>query len=187
MPELLAGPAVEPLTRAEAKAYLRIDTDAEDLLVDALILAARRAVEAQTGRVLLEQTWRFVRDAWPLSNVIVTPLAPVRAILAASVTLADGSSAVVPEEALILRADRAPALIHVEPALVPRPGVAAGGISLTVTAGYGAAADDVPADLIQAVRLVMAHFYEHRDGSGEAQKLPATLVALLAPYRLVRL
>lgn len=184
MAELLAGPAAEPLTRAEAKAFLRIDHEAEDSLVDALIAAARRTVEAATGRALLEQTWRFSREGWPLSGVIVAPVAPVRAILSAVVTLPDGSAAAVPEGALALKADRAPALIHVAAGRVPAPGP--GGIAITIRAGYGAAAD-VPADLVEAVRLVLAHFYEFRDGSGAAQALPATVTALLAPYRLVRL
>jgi len=187
MAELLAGPSLEPLTRVEAKAFLRLDHDADDALVDALIAAARRAVEAHTGRVLLAQTWRFSRDAWPLSGVMVTPVAPVQAILSAQVTLADGSTVPVADGALTLKADRAPALIHVTPTLVPPPGPAAGGIVITITAGYGDAAGDVPADLVQAVRLVLAHFYEFRDGTGEAQKLPLTVTALLAPYRLVRL
>lgn len=185
MAELLAGPAVEPLTRAEAKAFLRIDHDADDGLVDALIAAARRTVEAATGRVLLAQTWRFSRAAWPLSGVIPAPVAPVSAILSASVTLADGSVVDVPEGALKLKADRAPVLIHVDAAKVPQPGP--GGIVITIRAGYGETAADVPADLVQAVRLALAHFYEFRDGSGDAQALPATVIALLAPYRLVRL
>lgn len=185
MAELLAGPAAEPLTRDEAKSFLRIDHEVDDTLVDALIAAARRTVEAATGRVLLEQTWRFSRTAWPLSGVIPAPVAPVRAILAAEVTLADGSIVEVPEGVLSLKADRAPALIHVELARAPQPG--AGGILLTISAGYGATAADVPADLVQAVRLTVAHFYEFRDGSGDALSLPATVTALLAPYRLVRL
>ncbi|MFG1394561.1 head-tail connector protein [Xanthobacter agilis] len=185
MAELLAGPAAEPLTRAEAKAFLRIDHEADDVLVDALIAAARRAVEAATGRILLMQTWRFTRAAWPLSGVIPAPVAPVAAILSALVTLADGSTVEVAPGVLSLKADRAPALIHVDARRAPQPGP--GGIALTVSAGYGTSAADVPADLTQAVRLVLAHFYEYRDGSGEALALPATVAALLAPYRLVRL
>jgi len=185
MAELLAGPAAEPLTRAEAKAFLRIDHEADDALVDALVAAARRTVEAATGRALLEQTWRFTRATWPLSGIIAAPVAPVRAILSVVVTLADGATASVPDGTLVLKADRAPALIHVDGARVPAPGP--GGIAITIRAGYGATAADVPADLMQAVRLVLAHFYEFRDGSGEALALPATVTALLSPYRLVRL
>lgn len=187
MAELLSGPAAEPLTRAEAKAFLRIDGDAEDTLVDALIPAARRVVEAQTGRILMAQTWRFFLDRWPLRGIIPAPVAPVREIVAAAVIAADGSIVAVPETALALVADRAPALIRVDRARVPAPAQPHGGIIITLKAGYGPDAADVPADLIQAVRLMVAHFHEHRDGPGDATALPAAVRALLAPYRVVRL
>ena len=67
------------------------------------------------------------------------------------------------------------------------PLVRHGGIVITFTAGYGPAAADVPADLVQAVRLLAAHFYEHRDGPGDTSALPAAARVLLAPYRVVRL
>ncbi len=186
MAELLSGPAAEPLTRAEAKAFLRVETDAEDALIDALIAAARRHVEAQTGRILMEQTWRFSLDRWPLRSVIPAPVAPVRSILSATVAAADGTPGALPEGALTLVGDRAPALIRVAPARVAAPLVSHGGIIITLLAGYGTA-DNVPADLVQAVRLMLAHLYEHRDGPGDATQLPAAARALIAPYRVVRL
>lgn len=187
MAELLSGPAAEPLTRAEAKAFLRVETDAEDALIDALIAAARRFVEAETGRILMEQTWRFSLDRWPLRGVIPAPVAPVRAILEATVAAADGTPVALPEDALALVGDRAPALIRVAPARVSAPLFSHGGIVITLLAGYGADAGDVPADLVQAVRLMLAHLYEHRDGPGDATQLPAAARALTAPYRVVRL
>ncbi|MFG1203211.1 head-tail connector protein [Xanthobacter aminoxidans] len=187
MAELLSGPAAEPLTRAEAKAFLRVETDAEDTLIDALIAAARRHVEAETGRILMEQTWRFSLDRWPLRGVIPAPVAPVRSILSATVAAADGTPVALPEGALALVGDRAPALIRVSRAQVSAPLVSPGGIVITLLAGYGADADDVPADLVQAVRLMLAHLYEHRDGPGDATALPAAARALIAPYRVVRL
>lgn len=186
MPEPLAGPAAEPLTRAEAKAFLRIDHDAEDALLDALIPAARRLVEAASGRILVDQEFALSRDAWPASGVIALPVAPVSALLSATVTDAAGAEVAVPDGALTLKGERAPALIHVDRARVPAPGPRHDGIRIAIRAGYGAAAD-VPADLLQAVRLAMAHFYELRDGAGAATELPAAVMALIAPYRVVRL
>jgi uncharacterized phiE125 gp8 family phage protein len=57
---LLAGPAGEPLTLAETKAYLRLDDEAEDALVTTLITAARLHVEGVTGRALMAQSWRLI-------------------------------------------------------------------------------------------------------------------------------
>lgn len=187
MAELLAGPAAEPLTRAEAKAYLRIDHDAEDALIDALVAAARRLVEAATGRALMDQTWRLTLDAWPLRGIIPAPVSPVRAILSAAVLAADGTPVPLPEGALTLQSGRAPALLRVDPALVPAPAVRRDGIVVTLKAGYGPDAASVPADLVQAVRLAVAHFHEHRDGPGAATALPDAALALMAPYRVVRL
>jgi len=187
MAELLSGPAAEPLTRAEAKAFLRVETDAEDTLIDALIAAARRHVEAESGRILMDQTWRFSLDRWPLRGIIPAPVAPVRTILEVTVAAADGTPVALPEGVLALVGDRAPALIRVSPAQVWAPLVSHGGIVITLAAGYGPLADDVPADLVQAVRLMLAHLYEHRDGPGDATALPAAARALIAPYRVVRL
>ncbi|MGQ3675619.1 head-tail connector protein [Xanthobacter sp. TB0139] len=183
MAELLVGPAAEPLTRAEAKDFLRLDHDDEDVLVDALITTARSWVESQTGRALMVQSWRFVRDAWPLSHLIIAPLGPVRRIISASVRRADGTVLELPEGAL--RPGEG-ALIHVDLAQVPQP-VGKGGISISYEAGYGTQVADIPAELVQAVRLLVAHFHEHREGAGDATRLPEAVLALLAPYRLVRL
>lgn len=187
MPEPFTGPAAEPLTRLEAKAFLRIDHEAQDTLLDALIPAARRLIEAASGRILIDQEFALVRDAWPASGLIALPVAPVSAILSATVTDAGGAEVAVPEGALALKGDRAPALIHVERSLVPRPGQRRDGIRIVVRAGYGAAAADVPADLVQAVRLAVAHFYELRDGAGAETRLPDAVLSLIAPYRVVRL
>jgi uncharacterized phiE125 gp8 family phage protein len=72
----------------------------------------------------------------------------------------------------------------------PQPGKAANGIEIDLTAGYGAAADDVPAPLRQALLLLVAHWYERREpievGSPETS-IPNSISDLLAPYRLRRL
>lgn len=187
MPEPLSGPPAEPLTRADAKAFLRIDHDAEDALLDALISAARRLVEATCGRILLQQDFAVIRDAWPTSGVIVLPVAPVSALLSATVEDISGGTVAVPDGALVLKGERAPALLQVDLTRVPMPGPRFGGITLTVRAGYGEEAADVPADLVQAVRLAVAHFFEHRDGAGASTALPDQVLALIAPYRVVRL
>jgi uncharacterized phiE125 gp8 family phage protein len=72
-----------------------------------------------------------------------------------------------------------------------QPGRSAAGIELDVSAGYGAAAIDVPEPLRQAIRLLAAHWYENRGvvalGQTSAVTLPVSVPALLAPYRMVAL
>lgn len=183
---LLAGPASEPLTLAEAKAYLRIDHDAEDGLVASLITAARATVEALTRRVLVTQSWRITRDAWPASGLIPAPVNPLRTLEAATVIDAEGVAQTLPLSAFLLDTTRLPGLIRIDGGAVQPPGRPLAGIALDITAGHGAAAE-VPAPLIEAVRLVLGHFYEHRAETGPSAPFPAQLDALVAPFRVTRL
>ena len=80
---LLTGPAVEPLTLAEAKEYLRVDTGDDDDVITALIAGARVHVEAQTRRALITQSWRLVRDGWPPDGRLPVLPAPLRSVDAA--------------------------------------------------------------------------------------------------------
>jgi SPP1 family predicted phage head-tail adaptor len=75
---------VEPVLLAEAKAHLRLDGDAEDNLLGALIAAARVAVEIEIRRVLIAQSWRAIVDVWPEEGVTlpVVPAISVEAVRA---------------------------------------------------------------------------------------------------------
>ena len=56
-------------------------------------------------------------------------------------------------------------------------------------AGYGTAAD-VPETFRQAIRLLVAHWYENRAAAAapdSAAELPYAVTALIAPQRVLRL
>ena len=184
---LLAGPASEPLTLAEAKEFLRVDHDAEDALITSMIVAARATVETLTRRALIDQSWRLVRDAWPASGLVPLPISPLRSLDAVALIDGDGDEVAVPLGGFLIDTARLPGLIRVDRTAVPAPLRPLAGIALDITAGHGPDAADVPAPLIEAVRLVLAHFYEHRDETGAAGGFPAALGVLVAPYRVTRL
>ena len=188
-PLALAGPAVEPVSLAEMKAYLRLDTDDEDALVAGLIAAARLAVERRTRLVLIAQAWRYRLDRWPSGRSVALPLAPVSAITAVRVQPASGPATALDPALYRLDASREPPRLIAE-AGAPDPGIAFGGIEIDATYGFGPSAEAVPAPLRLAIQRLAAHWFESRgDGPDHLRgdALPGDLVLLLSPYTRARL
>lgn len=187
-PLALTPPAIEPASLAEAKDFLRIIADDEDELLGTLITAARLMIEAASGRLLIEQGWRIVLDAWPQGGEIRLPLSPVRSLTAARVYPATGHAETVAPSSLALAAGSDPPLIRVAGPL-PAAGRAHAAIEIDLIAGFGPTRDTVPALLRQAVLRLACRWFEHRGDvvSRDAARLPAEIAALVAPFRRVRL
>jgi uncharacterized phiE125 gp8 family phage protein len=179
------GPAVEPVGASEMRDYLRLDDGAEDALVAALIRAARLAVEAASGRVLIDSRWRVQRDGWPADGVILLPVSPLIAVERVRVVGPDGEVADLP--AGLYDADLAgdPPRLIVDPR-APEPGRAWSGVVIEVRAGFGASPESVPEPLRQAIRLLVARWFENR-GDAASGLLPPDVQALIAPFRRMRL
>ena len=187
---LLTPPAAEPLTLADAKAYLRVAHSDDDAVIAALIAGARSHVEAQTRRALITQTWRLIRDAWPPDGRIAVAPAPLRSVVAARVYDAGGATHAVDTGAFVADKSAAPAVLAFAPGTLAGSGRAAAGIEIDVEVGYGAAPANVPETLRQALLLLVAHWYENRGliaiGRSVAV-LPLPIAALIAPYRVLSL
>lgn len=188
---LLTGPAVEPVTLDEAKAHLKVDHSYEDLLITSLITAARMHLELETRRVFITQTWLLILDAWPRRRALTLPVAPLQAV--DSVTVYDDGDTPVIVDAATYFVDAAsvpPRLVLRASGAWPKPGRAANGIEIQLTAGYGDTASDVPQPLRQALLLSIAHWYERRETvviGSSAVPVPNSVAALIEPYRQVRL
>lgn len=187
--DLIAGPAVEPVSVAEAKMHVRIDGTAEDGFISSLIITSRLHVEAALGLALVTQRWLWRFDQWPGKGAVELPLRPVQSVDAVRIHPASGTAATVSPSSYTLDGAGNPARLMPKAAL-PGPGAAINGIEIEFTAGFGAAAADVPAPIRQAVLLLVAHWYENREpvvAGGQAVPVPAMVSELLMPYRTVRL
>jgi uncharacterized phiE125 gp8 family phage protein len=188
MPIILVPPAGEPLSLLEAKAFLRVEHEDDDAVIAALIAAARGQIEALTRRALLTQTWRVVRDGWPKDGRLILRSGPLRRVVAARVFDAAGVSHALDVQRFVV--DVAADAVASPGWAWPAPGRAAAGIELDVELGYGTEGADVPAPLRQALRMLVAHWYDFRGVvaiGGNAALLPTGVAALLGPYRGVSL
>ncbi|WP_210485623.1 head-tail connector protein [Microvirga antarctica] len=184
-PILVEGPAVEPVSLAEMKAYLRVTDDAEDDLVAGLVKAARMMVEAASRRLVISQEWKLMLPAWPHSQRLPLPLSPLIAIEAVEMVDAFGTARPVDSGAIAadLQCDP-PALRFLAP---PPPDLCAHELAITVRAGFGAAPADVPAPLCLAVKIIVARWFENRGDIAGDQTLPPEALALIGPFQRPRL
>jgi uncharacterized phiE125 gp8 family phage protein len=187
---MTSPPAVEPVTVADAKAHMRIDTDAEDVLIGSLVLTSRLHIETALSLALITQSWTMRLDRWPGTRQLDLPLAPLRSVSEVRIKDAGGRPDVVPEQSYLVDiASRPPRLVWNNRA-PPLPGVVANGIEIDLTAGFGDNAASVPAPLKHAILMLTAHWYEHRDPleiGGEGARIPDAVSELINPFRTIRL
>lgn len=180
---LTNAPQGEPVTLAEAKAHLKVETDDEDALITALITAARSRAEWFTNRAFLTQSWTLWLDVWPASGIVEIPLPPLVSVASITVYGTDDSATVLDAAAYRVDCASVPGRIALRNALSP-PVVTLrviDGIAIAFTAGYGAAAD-VPVALRQAILCIIADLYCHR--GDEDGLIGVRAQSLLAPYRV---
>lgn len=188
---MTSGPAVEPVTLAEAKAHLRVDGDAEDVLITSLVMTSRLQIEAALSMALVTQTWSYFVDRLPPDGIIRLPLRPVQSLDAVRVHHDDGGITSLPTATYALDGlSNPPRLIRhdvTSHTAVPR---LANAYEFALTLGFGPSPDDVPAPIRQALLQLVAHWFEHRDPSEigkDAARIPAAVSQLLAPWHSPRL
>lgn len=178
---LVTPPQAEPVTLAEAKLHLKIDTTDEDALIQNLITAARARAEWHSGRAFVTQDWVLRLDRWPKTGIVEIPLPPLQAVTEVAVITADGARVVA--GATTYRADTAsvPARVMLGPP--PRNLRHQDCLEIAFTAGYGDATA-VPAGICEGILQIVADLYSHR---GDDTIVSQAGQALLAPYRVFRL
>lgn len=194
---LLTPPAVEPVTLSDAKTWLRVAHAEEDDLITGLIRSAAARVEAETGLALIARSYREVLDAWPARRLsaygqaVSVARGPLISVEAVRTYARDGAVELWDPAEYRTETGEPGRIIAVYPFSLPQPGRVAGGIEIEFTAGFGAAADDVPAALKEAVLRLVAQSYSAVEPAESAQRglagLPEDVEALLRPWRRVRL
>jgi uncharacterized phiE125 gp8 family phage protein len=97
----LTPPAVEPVTLAEAKQHLRVDTDTDDGYISSLITAAREWCEAYCDETFIHAQYRMTLDSFPIEIELPRPpMATSGTVTAVSITytIEDNSTATLSGE-----------------------------------------------------------------------------------------
>lgn len=162
------------------------DDGLEDGLLETYLRAAIAAVEAWTGKALVERAFSLEIAAWSGAAAHALPVAPVRLIDGLTLVDAAGGERAVGPERLRLEPDtHVPRLAGTGGSL---PTIPAGGRArLAFAAGFGPAWGDVPADLAHAVLMLAAYYWEYRhEARSGAERIPYGVSRLIASWRVMR-
>jgi uncharacterized phiE125 gp8 family phage protein len=164
----LTQPTVEPVSLAEAKLQMRIDTTAEDALILSLIGAAREWCEAYARRTFVHTQWKMTLDGFPVDiRLPRPPVATATGFTAVEISYVMSEtmqSVVLPSSQY--RVDRAatPGILRTlygqtwPPHLIDFNSVAA-----TWWAGYGEDGTKVPKVVRPAMLMLIAHLWQNRE------------------------
>ena len=187
------------------RAHLRLgsgfsEDELQDDILSSFLRAALSAVEAQSGKILIERDFQLIATDW--RQVCAMPVAPVTSIsrLGLLTPLTAGETAGVDAELFdlgvmgeldlsafqLVKDFQTPKLRSLSANLPTVP--TNGGVFVEFTAGMATSFDELPSDLRQAVLLLAAHYYENRTDVGlPAGCMPFGVSSLIARYRHVRL
>jgi uncharacterized phiE125 gp8 family phage protein len=167
-----------------AKAWIRKLTDEEDDLIGGLVNAAVATIEAQTGKYMSVKDFTQALGGFPACSPFAIRLSrgPVTEVAAIEYDPSDGTAAVeVDDFRLIegLNGALLPAYGEIWPATLDGPAT----VRIAYSAGF---ADGEAPELDQAALMLVAHWYQNREGVTAAiamAELPLAVQMLIGPYR----
>ena len=162
------GPAVEPLTVAEATLHLRVDISDDDAYIGTLITASREWVENYLDRTLITTQLILRAAEFPTEELELArpPMATAGTATAVVITytLADTTTATL--STALYRVDRTSTPGNVAPIINgtwPSDVIEdANAVAVTYWAGYGPTSASVPATIRHAMLMLIGHWYDRR-------------------------
>jgi hypothetical protein len=167
----------ELVSLAELKEYMRIEHDAEDNLLRTLQRSAYEWIEQFTCRSLLTTQWHF--KSLPLKEgseiQLCLPFPSLLEIEKVNHFHAPANKEAVKRYAIIEK--NGMAYVCLQSKGFP--------VEIIYTAGFGADPDCVPEAFLHAIKVLVAYWFENREGS--ICGIPDTVEIFLRPYQIRRL
>lgn len=185
--ERTSAPAARIISLADAKAHMRIDHSADNDLIEAMILAIEArldGVEGQLGRALITQTWKLYLSRFPCAPDLYhrdyrirLPLPPLQTIESIVYTDTDGAEQTLSSSlyTVINQGVETGAVVPAWGQTWPSTRAVPGAVVVTFKAGYGDAASDIPANIVQAAKLMLTDLYENRGSTTAGFELKPNL------------
>ena len=179
--------AVNPLfTTAEAKDFLKVDTTADDTLIDSLIKAATQSCQIFTNRYFLTTSVTQYSDNW--FEFYRLYKSPVEEIIHVKYYDTNDTLQTLASSNYILDNISQPARIGISvDGTLPNLADRINAVEVAYKVGYGELSSDVPEGIKQAVLITIGNWYENRQTvitGRTATELPLSSQYLLEQYKI---
>lgn len=166
----VSAPATAPISLAEAKTQMRVESSDDDSIIQRLIDAAVAFVDVQgaLGKAMITQTW----GQWlsPNPSTVYLSLGPVQSVSAIKYYDVDG--ALQTATLADFNVFGTPNRISVSPKsgkAWPVTQTRDDAIKIEYVIGYGSTSASVPETVRHALMMLVAHWYDNRETSTEKQ------------------
>lgn len=172
--DLITPPAQEPVSLAEVKLALRVDSNTDDSHIQNLIKAARVMAEEYLRRALITQTWQLQYDLYAPSMVNL-PRGPIQEISFVKVISNDWTETIISESAYYLNAGKEVLVFDAAPMGQI--------VQIQYVTGFGEPSN-VPEPIRQGIITHVIGMYQNRM---ENRGVPDASLSLYNQYRAVKL
>lgn len=192
-PVLVTAPAIKPITRTEAKAWLDVSYTNKDTVIDGLIAAATSHLDGWSGilgRCLCEQTWR--QDFDRFARCLRIPLAPVISITSVKYDDESGDEQTIDSaDYELLNDDLGPYVKFLDTYAFPAIHDERPAVRVAYLAGYPTVtgAWSGPDDIKHAIALLVRNWFDNPSAvnvGNIVNVMPLGFDALIAKHRRVR-
>lgn len=187
MKERVSAPASLPVSLAEAKEQLRVDTSADDDFIQRLVEAATEQLDGdgELGRAMINQSW--AEWSGPSPEAVKLTMGPFQSLTSVEYYDTDGALQTATLSNFETRKDGdfvtcRPKTGFAWPATQDRDDA----IKITYVAGFGATSADVPQPLRHAVLMLVTHFEQNRSAIADRAmfEMPMAVERLVGRYRV---
>tara|TARA_R100000655_G_C2981256_1_gene191849 strand:- start:850 stop:1431 length:582 start_codon:yes stop_codon:yes gene_type:complete len=174
------------ITTAEAKSHLKVDTSADDTLIDNLVQAATDSAQKFTNRFFINTVIIQYGDIW--NDILVLFKSKVNSIEHIKYYDSDNTLQTLDTAIYLSDMNHQPARIGLSPnKTFPKLADRINAVEVKYQVGYGTGAVDVPQGIKQAVLLIVGNWYENRQQvviGRIATELPKSAQYLLEQYKV---
>lgn len=163
---------IKALTVADAKTHLNVTHNEDDSLISDYIDAATKVLQDRCGRCFVEETRKLVMNGFDdkryvHDRVIYLPRSPVSSV--SSITYVNSSagttSTLASTDYVVSAYDKPGRISEAYNATWPTPRCQPNNVTVTYLTGSSTTTASVPANIKQALRMLVAHWYRNRESA----------------------